>query len=41
MGHDDRDHALTFGVWEYVLEDRFHLFDILRKAGQGAKWYCR
>src|SRR5438045_5591277 len=38
--HDDGEHALTFGVWDYVLEDRFHLLHILRKRGRKPERYC-
>jgi hypothetical protein len=34
IGHDEGNHALAFGVRDYVLEDGFHLLQILRKPGR-------
>jgi hypothetical protein len=36
IGHDDGNQALSFGVRDYVLEDRFLLLQILRKPGRNA-----
>jgi hypothetical protein len=33
IGHDDGNHALSFNVRDYVLEDGFHLLQILRQPG--------
>jgi hypothetical protein len=34
IGHDIGDHALAFGVRDYVLEDEFRLLPNLRKPGR-------
>jgi hypothetical protein len=36
IGHYDGHHALSFGVRDYVLEDRLHLLQILRKPGRNS-----
>jgi hypothetical protein len=40
IAHDNRNHALALGVWDYVLEDRFHLFQILRNSCRYGYSYC-
>jgi hypothetical protein len=34
IAHDDGNHALALGVQDYMLEDGFHLLQILRKPGR-------
>src|SRR5262249_18960023 len=41
IAHDLRNQPLSFDVRDGVLEDDFHLLQILRKPGRTPECYCR